>query len=78
MEGTKGGSKCWNSTVQGKDLQKACSVSFNKENMEGLPERKNRGLGMRTEAEECIYIYIYMSLAQKGWLFDPRGKDYFF
>lgn len=65
MEGTKGGSKCWNSIVQGKDLQKACSVSFNKENMEGLPERKNRGLGMSlllkvAEAEECIYIYIYV------------------
>lgn len=29
MEKTKVGSKCWNSTVQGKDLQKGCSVSFN-------------------------------------------------
>lgn len=35
--------KCFNSTVQGKDLQEVCSVSFSKENMEGLSERQNRG-----------------------------------
>lgn len=45
-------------------------MSFNKENMEGLPEIKNGGLGMSlllkvAEAEECtymcVYIYIYVT-----------------